>query len=346
MPDDNAAILSQNVSQNARHDALPDFRNLGVIARTLLAVNFAAAAVAATDARSLGHFAAQATELAALVEPALLASLIVLYAASPLLARIPYYAGVAFVFATAALSAGAAQSVFGAYATNYDPARMTRTLGFALAVALVLLGYFRLRGLAYSPALAEARLQALQARIRPHFLFNSLNAVLALIRTDARQAESALENLAELYRRLMADNRGLTRLADEIELTREYLNLEHLRLGERLRVNWRIDESALDAQVPALMLQPLVENAVYHGVEPGAGPGAIDIEIARDGDRLQLQLTNPFHPEYQYRQGNRMALANIRERLMLHFDVEASLATEIVDGAFVTRIALPCRPAA
>jgi len=341
MPDDNAAILSQN-----RRDTLPDFRNLGVMARTLLAVNFAAAAVAAVDARSLAEFAARSIELAAVVEPALLATLTVLYAVSPALARLPHYLGVAAVFVAAAGFAMAAQSVFGIYAADYDSARSMRALGFALVAALALISYFRLRALAYSPALTEARLQSLEARIRPHFLFNSINAVLALIRTDTRQAEAALENLAELYRRLMTDNRGLTRLADEIDLTREYLNLEHLRLGERLQVDWRVDEAALGAQVPALMLQPLVENAVYHGIEPGVERGTIEIDIVRRGDRLDLQLANPFHPEHQYRQGNRMALANIRERLALHFDVEASLETEVADGRFFIRIALPYRAAA
>jgi len=189
----------------------------------------------------------------------------------------------------------------------------------------------------------EARLQALQARIRPHFLFNSLNAVLSLIRKDPKRAEGALEDLAELFRTVMADNRQLIALRDELSLCRQYLNLEQLRLGERLRVDWRLDPAVDEALVPPMVLQPLVENAVYHGIEPGIAPGVIEVRIERRNDRLWLQLTNPYHEDYQHRQGNRMALANIRERLQLHFDVEASLNTRIADGRYEIGITMPYR---
>jgi two-component system sensor histidine kinase AlgZ len=203
--------------------------------------------------------------------------------------------------------------------------------------------YFHLRNRAFSPAISEARLQALQARIRPHFLFNTLNAVLSVIRKDPKRAEGALEDLAELFRTVMADNRQLIALRDELSLCRQYLNLEQLRLGERLQVDWRLDPTAEDALVPPMVLQPLVENAVYHGIEPGIAPGLIEVRIERRGDRLWLQLTNPYHPDYQHRQGNRMALSNIRERLQLHFDVEASLNTRVADGRYEIGIAMPYR---
>src|SRR5258706_11971560 len=146
-----------------------------------------------------------------------------------------------------------------------------RTLVLALLMAGTLLAYFRLHTKAYSPALAEARLQALQARIRAHFLFNSLNAVLALIRRDRKRAERALEDLADLFRALMSDGRSLVRLADEIALIERYAAIEQIRLGERLRMSWEIDNAPVDALLPPLVLQPLLENAVYHGVEPGTG---------------------------------------------------------------------------
>jgi len=216
-------------------------------------------------------------------------------------------------------------------------------LGYAALATAALAWYFNLRNRAFSPAISEARLQALQARIRPHFLFNSLNAVLSLIRKDPKRAEGALEDLAELFRTVMADNRQLIALHDELSLCRRYLNLEQLRLGERLRVDWRLDPAAEDALVPPMVLQPLVENAVYHGIEPGVAPGLIEVSIERRNDRLWLQLTNPYHEDYQHRQGNRMALDNIRERLQLHFDVEASLNTRIADGRFEIGIAMPYR---
>ena len=139
---------------------------------------------------------------------------------------------------------------------------------FALLLCAALLGYFQLRAKALSPAIAEARLQALQARIRPHFLFNSINAVLSLIRSEPKRAETALEDMADLFRVLMRDNRELAPLADEVELCRQYLALEQLRLGDRLQVEWHVKNMPGDALVPPLVLQPLLENAVYHGIEP------------------------------------------------------------------------------
>jgi two-component system sensor histidine kinase AlgZ len=141
----------------------------------------------------------------------------------------------------------------------------------------------------------------------------------------------------------MTDTRTLTSLDREIEVTRQYLNLEHLRLGDRLRVDWAVDEAPGDALVPPLLLQPLVENAVYHGIEPGAEAGTIRIAIARAGDRVRVTLTNPYHPEHQHRQGNRMALANIRERLALHFDAEAKLDSGVNGDAWEIRMTMPYR---
>ena len=132
---------------------------------------------------------------------------------------------------------------------------------------------------ALSPAIAEARLQALQARIRPHFLFNSINAVLSLVRSEPQRAEDALQDMADLFRVLMRDNRDLAPLADEVELCRQYLELEQLRLGERLHVDWNVKSMPGDALVPPLVLQPLLENAVYHGIEPSSEPGKVSINI-------------------------------------------------------------------
>jgi two-component system sensor histidine kinase AlgZ len=213
-------------------------------------------------------------------------------------------------------------------------------LGSALALA-----YLHLRARALSPALAEARLQALQARIRPHFLFNSLNAVLSLIRSDPRRAETALEDMADLFRVLMRDNRELQPLSMEVELCREYLGLEELRLGDRLQVEWHIEKMPADALVPPLMLQPLLENAVYHGIEPSSEPGVIDINIFDRRGEVHAVLRNPYRREGNHHAGNKMALANIRERLALHFDAEASLETKVVGDTFLVHITLPYRAA-
>jgi two-component system, LytTR family, sensor histidine kinase AlgZ len=333
----------QSIRQNDLPDALPDFRNLGVVSRILLLVNVLALLFALARSHELGEFAAKATEIAGSLEPILLVVVVALYAASMPLARLPYFHGLLAVLAIV-LGATAAlfpiQSLIGESGSWRD---LAWSLGCAAFTTGLVAWYFHLRSRALSPAISEARLQALQARIRPHFLFNSLNAVLSLIRKDPKRAEGALEDLAELFRTVMADNRRLIALGEELSLCRQYLNLEQLRLGDRLRVDWRLDPAIEEALVPPMVLQPLVENAVYHGIEPGIEPGVIEVHIERRKDRLWLQLTNPYHKDYQHRQGNHMALANIRERLQLHFDVEASLDTRIADGRFEIGIAMPYR---
>ena len=194
---------------------------------------------------------------------------------------------------------------------------------------------------ALSPAITEARLQALQARIRPHFLFNSLNAVLSLVRSDPRRAEHALENMADLFRALMGNASQLAPLEDEIALTRAYLELEQLRLGDRLQVVWHIHKMPADALIPPLVVQPLVENAVYHGIEPLAGGGEISLNIYRSADKVHIVVRNPIAADVGRHKGNRIALANIRERLLLHFDLDAQLKLEPLGAVYQVHIVIP-----
>ena len=205
--------------------------------------------------------------------------------------------------------------------------------------------YFHLRARALSPAIAEARLQALQARIRPHFLFNSINAVLSLVRSEPQRAEAALQDMADLFRVLMRDNRELAPLADEVELCRQYLELEKLRLGERLMVDWNVKSMPGDALVPPLVLQPLLENAVYHGIEPSSDAGhGVDqhVPVARRSARdPQESRTAPNGGRHH--SGNKMALDNMRERLALHFDAEASLESRVTKDGYEVHIRMPYR---
>jgi two-component system sensor histidine kinase AlgZ len=208
--------------------------------------------------------------------------------------------------------------------------------------------YFELRTRAYSPALGEAKLQALQARIRPHFLFNSLNAVLSLIRKNPQRAETALEDLADLFRVFMRDARDMTMLSEEIDLCKKYLAIEELRLGERLQVQWRIeklDELELKRiHLPSLLLQPLVENAVHYGVEPAVQSALIEIVIRRQLDKLEILITNPYlGMDFQSTLplGNHMALENIQQRLDLVYDVEAQFQTRIEGNQFVVQLRIP-----
>ena len=322
---------------------LPDFRNLGVMLRVLLLVNAAALFAAAVRSSRLVDLLPNITVVSSWLEAPLIASLLVLNVAASFLLRMRYWGGLAASLAIAALIAVALCAVQREFGREVPGSDMLWHAAYAITAGLAIAAYFRLRDRAFSPAIAEARLQALQARIRPHFLFNSLNAVLSLVRSDPRRAESALENLAELFRTLMADNRALTSLGEEIALTRSYLELEQLRLGERLHVDWQLQPPVETAAVPPLMLQPLVENAIYHGVEPGIAASSISISARVVGEGLQLVITNPYHPEHQHRQGNRMALANIAERLRLHFDVEAQVQTRINAGRFEIAVSMPFR---
>jgi two-component system sensor histidine kinase AlgZ len=322
--------------------ALPDFRNLGILLRILLIVNAVALAVAVVKSPSLAAVDAQIIELAAMVEPLLILTLVLLYLFNGVLTRLPYIAGALAVIALALMLT----TLLHTAAQTYLPLNVTAVERYWVLVGLVtamLLCYFDLRVRALSPAIAEARLQALQARIRPHFLFNSINAVLSLIRQEPKRAETALEDMAELFRVLMADNRELTPLAREVDLCRQYLGIEQLRLGERLRVDWHIDKMPADAMIPPLVLQPLLENAVYHGIEPRTEPGVVSIHIYASRDEVHAVLRNPYSRRDDHHNGNNMALGNIRERLQLHFDAEASLTSRVTDDAYQVHIVMPYR---
>jgi two-component system sensor histidine kinase AlgZ len=329
-----------SIRQNADLDLLPDFRNLGVIARILIGVNLALFAATLFAARQMSEAIERFVHAAALVEPLLLAVIVTLALLSRWLRRLPYWLGWVTVMALVLAIVAAALS---ASATLMPGANLLRMLVLAVLVTAALLAYFRLLTKAHSPALTEARLQALQARIRPHFLFNSLNAVLSLIRRDPPRAERSLEDLADLFRTLMSDARQFVRLEDEISLLQRYAEIEHLRLGERLRITWELDGAPPDALLPPLVLQPVLENAVYHGIEPLTGPGDVTVHITRQGDRVLARIENPYLEAEVQRAGNRMALDNIRERLQLFFDAEARIATQASGGRYRVEIEIPYR---
>ncbi len=333
-----------SIKQNPAAHPLPDCRNLGVMLRILLGANLAAlvAALILDSPGTWRGWGEALLEVSAWVELPLLVLLGLLALGRNLLWRLPPPVAQGVVLAGAALVA-AVQYDFWRFMGLVEGGGTLRAMLLAVALCGGLLGYFALRARAFSPAVAEARLQALTARIRPHFLFNSLNAVLSLIRSEPRRAELALEELAELFRALMRDARELSPLSDEIALCRQYLDLEKLRLGERLKVEWTVADVPQDALVPPLMLQPLLENAVYHGVEPGEGVGSIHIGFARQGDDMSIELTNPALSGTGHQAGNRMALANIRERLALYYDLEARLEWGETEGRYRVRILLPLR---
>lgn len=333
-----------SIRQNVELSRLPDLRNLGVLLRVLLAINLLGLIVVFARTADLTALLEEFVALAALLEPALIFSLLLAYLAAPYLSALSYVRGAAALALVAVAGVSVTYLSFAPLlGLAVSPGALARQIVWALLGVAALLYYFRQRDRAISPALAEARLMALTARIRPHFLFNSLTAVLGVMRSDPRRAERALEELADLFRALMAENRELVPLSEEIALCRQYLELERLRLSDRLEVRWHVEACPPDALVPPLMLQPLVENAVYHGIEPSEETGVLSITISRSREDVLIRLENPYHGAGSHHPGNRMALDNIRERLMLYFDLEARLSTAVVGDAYRVDISLPYR---
>jgi two-component system sensor histidine kinase AlgZ len=201
--------------------------------------------------------------------------------------------------------------------------------------------YLELRARAFSPAVTEAKLQALQSRIRPHFFFNALNAALAIVRADPPRAERILESIAELLRAVMGDVRKLVPLEQELDLCRRYVEIEQTRLGERLAVDWQVGAVHPRARVPQLLLQPIIENAVRYGAEKVAGHCEIQVRVRQHGFNLEVFVSNPIAREPIQREGNQIGLANIRGRLALIYDLEATLLTRIRRGRFELTLTLP-----
>ena len=322
--------------REARHAVFPDLRNVGILARALLLyVAMVTAYALCIAARPADLLLALSVAMAESLPIA--ASLVAIWAlASPFLRRLAYWQAAALM-ALATLIVGFATA-------RWIDAAAWRAVPLALLALTVVLVYFHTLGRALSPAVTEARLQALQARIRPHFLFNSINGVLGVLRADPKRAEAALMDMADLFRVLMRDNRTLQPIGDEIELTRQYLNLEKLRLGDRLNVVWKLDKMPHDALLPPLVLQPIAENAVYHGIEPTQAAGDIEIEVLRTRSEVLITVKNPFlETAGNHHGGNKMAMSNIRERLALHFDAEARMVCGPRDGRYQVQIALPYR---
>ena len=333
------------IRQNANRPVLPDFRNLGTILRVLVGVNAGAVLYAFARAPAPPGLIEEWATATAVVEPYLFLVLAVLWLASPRLARLPFATGAAVIVLVTMLAGLSCFALYQVLRPQPSSVLLVWVLWGVLAAGVLLL-YFQLRSRALSPAITEARLQALQARIRPHFLFNSINAVLSLVRSEPQRAEVALQDMADLFRVLMRDNRNLTPLADEVELCRQYLELEQLRLGERLHVDWNVKSMPGDALVPPLVLQPLLENAVYHGIEPSSQPGTVSINLFLARGEVHAILRNPYRSEGgNHHSGNKMALANVRERLALHFDAEASLESRVAHDSYEVHIRMPYRPA-
>jgi two-component system sensor histidine kinase AlgZ len=228
---------------------------------------------------------------------------------------------------------------------GYAPESANGALGPALAgacLAALMWQSVRWRERARLPAAAAAHLADLQTRIRPHFLFNTLNTAITLVQLDPRRAEEVLEDLSDLFRAALGALDQPTTLADEVELARRYLSIEQLRFGDRLQVVWDLDATAGGARMPPLALQPLVENAVRHGVEPSDRGGKIEIRTRRRRDRVLLSVTNTVPLHAPARPGHGIGLASVRERIRLLHDLEADVHSGIIeDGRWRVSLSLP-----
>jgi two-component system sensor histidine kinase AlgZ len=190
------------------------------------------------------------------------------------------------------------------------------------------------------PAETTARLAELQSRIRPHFLFNTLNTALTLVRLDPARAEGVLEDLAELFRVAISESDESVTLGAEVDLAQRYLDIEQIRFGSRLHVTWELDPQAASARVPPLLLQPLVENAVRHGVEPSAEGGAIRVRTRVKNGRAVVSIANSLSAAPP-QPGNGIALKNVRERLRLMHDVAAHFDARRGPDAFHVQVVVP-----
>lgn len=337
---------------------IPDYCNIGVIFRALFAVNLVILCAVLLNANGIMTGLLDFVETSMIVEWACLMSLFTLCGLRQLLQRTgwirfmsPLLQRAACAVVPAAITGYIIQyfATFEWFAARFSHLTVLEGMVVAGLFGFALQHYFELRLRAFSPALAEARLQGLQARIRPHFLFNSLNAVLSLIRQEPLRAEAAIEDLAELFRVFMRDARDMVSLDEEIRLCRQYLSIETIRLGERLQVEWDLSGVSEDvlqkAQISVLMLQPLLENAVNYGVEPAREPALIRVKISRVLDRIEIVVVNPLPdlaPGDAFATGkNRMALNNIRERLQLLYDVEAQMTAGVTGENYEVRLRFP-----
>jgi two-component system sensor histidine kinase AlgZ len=335
---------------------LPDFGSFSVALRIIFLAVLVAAIVAIGRNEEFDETAWQ--EMNLLIAFALMLSfvaVVVLKAASPMIRRLPEASGSALVFALllGVIALGTELMVFALYDLGLTSERWPPWHFSLLSRSLLIGGIICALGLRYlivshrseadAKSRQEARMQALQSRIRPHFLFNSMNSIASLTRSDPARAEAALQDLADLFRVLLADARNLVPISAEREISRQYLEIEKLRLGDRLKVTWNVNNVPRSAMVPALTLQPLLENAIYHGIEPRFSGGTLKIELWGENDTLNVLISNPL-PEvrkHSHGKGNKIAQENIHQRLATHFGSAASMQTFEEGNQYHVKLKMP-----
>lgn len=210
-------------------------------------------------------------------------------------------------------------------------------------IACILLRYFFLQAQWREQKQSElkSRIEALQARIRPHFLFNSMNSIASLIAIDPQKAEDAVLDLCSLFRATLNNQQTLIPIDEEIELCKRYLNIEALRLGDRLKLDLQITPFSKNLKIPPLSLQPLFENAIYHGIQPRTEGGTITLITEEKNNSLSIMISNPFTEKQHKHDGNHIALDNIRTRIQAIFGDHAILKTSTLNDIFTVTLRIP-----
>ena len=331
--------LSQMPEFGRARELVFDTCQVGVVLRAVMFVQAVVWVAALFGAQSWWEWMSQLALYTAATLPSLLIWLLVVCALKRSLARLPMPAQWA-----AGTGLGAVSAIYGCGLLSWTglvhPAPWLASAASGALIAAVLVAALVWRARARAPAGATARLAELQARIRPHFLFNTLNSAIALVRAEPAKAETLLEDLSELFRHALADTQEAVPLQQELALAEHYLAIEQVRFGERLRVEWNLDEKASGARLPPLILQPLVENAVKHGVEPSPSGAVVRISTQRRGSTVVIKVTNTV-PAGSGARGNGLALDNVRQRLALLHDVEGRFQSALVDGVFQVRLEIP-----
>ena len=331
--------LSQMPELARAKELVFDTCRVGVVLRAVLFVQAVVLVASLFAAHSVWAWVTQMGMLTGAALPAVLVWLLAVCMLKRQIDRLPQQAQWAVGVGLGAL-AGAYGCALLWWVGLVDPAPWLASGASGALVSAVLVAALVWRAKARMPAGTTARLTELQARIRPHFLFNTLNSAIALVREEPAKAESLLEDLSELFRHALADSKEARPLWQELELAEHYLAIEQVRFGDRLKVEWNLDAAAAKAKLPPLILQPLVENAVKHGVEPSPTGATVRITTQRRGSMVVIKVTNTV-PAGSGAKGNGLALDNVRQRLDLLHDVQGRFQSALVNGVFQVRLEIP-----
>jgi len=346
-----AQTETATVTESRARSFLPDFCSIRVVFALVITAELLAILLTLAGVQSLNGFSTELSMRSLMIQWIALVGIALLCLARPRLARLgSAMAGLTAWFlilcVTLATALGALWLLHEPLTSSRGLALLVESLGISAIVTALFLRYLYMQHLwrAQVEAESEARFQALQSRIRPHFLFNSMNTIANLTRADPKLAEEVVQDLSDLFRASLSDSQRRSTLGDELDLVRGYLRIEGQRLGDRLRVVWDLEELPEQAALPALILQPLLENAVYHGIETSSEPGTIQVSGRYRRNNVNISIRNTLpHVETagHRREGNAMALENTRQRLQGFFHGESQLTIGEVDGEYQVRVVFP-----